>query len=527
MQQQMLQDKIVYMETTEMAVVVSADSGSKKPGEDKKPRGDKERFAEFSASNGEVVEIESHHDLFKREDLAGRFKTENDPLRIAFVCDMWSTGFDVPCLSTIYLNNHLEKHTLMQTIARANRVFGEKTIGLIVDYISSVYELEKALEMYAPKDGDSATGPDRLVGNKSELVQILREKVLEIEQFCAQQGIDVPALLVLLHAETKRSSQENLIEEAIDSLLRTDEIKLDYLLLASEVSRLYKAILPDAAEAEFTLPVYLHTLIQQGMYKAMRRPLPDGVVDDIARLVRDAIVLLTQEERISLETHEAPGNFRISQMDLRALNGNLRTGPRHTRAEQLRNDLQARIRRMIATNKSRITYLDRLDKAVQHYNEASANQAVYLPFAPGDENIRILPVGEEVQEERTRLLDEYDDALLEIARELAEEEKRHSREGLSEEELAIFDILIANVPLSNKEREQVKQQARDLLADLRPSFTLNWTTKSQPSNQVAVAVEDELEQLPATYTPEQRQQKSAEILLHVRELYKKGSHSIA
>ncbi len=526
-QQQMLQDEIVYMETTEMAVVVSADSGSKKPGEDKKLRGDKERFAEFSASNGEVVEIDSHHEHFKKENLAERFKNEHDTLRIAFVCDMWSTGFDVPCLSTIYLNNHLEKHTLMQTIARANRVFGEKTTGLIVDYISSVHELEKALEMYAPKDADRATGPDRLVGNKSELVQILREKMQELERFCAQQGIDVPALLVLLGAEIRRSSQENLLEEAIDSLLRTDEIKLDYLLLASEVSKLYKAILPDAAEAEFTLPVHLHTLLQQGMYKAVRRPLPNGVIDDIARLVRDAIVLLPQEARISLETHEAPGKFLISQMDLSALNGDLRSGPRHTRAEQLRNDLQARIRRMIATNKSRVTYLDRLDKAVQRYNEGTANQAVYLPFAPGDENIRVLPIAEEVQEERTHLLNEYDDALLEIVRELAEEEERHSREGLSEEELAILDILIANITLSNDEREQVKHQARNLLDDLRPSFTLDWITKSQPSNQVAVAIEDELEQLPATYTAEQRQQKSAEILLHVRELYKKGSHSIA
>lgn len=526
-QQQMLQDKIVYMETTDMAVIVSADAGSKKPGEDKKPRGDKERFAEFSANNGEIVEIESHHERFKRDDLAAHFKSEHDPLRIAFVCDMWSTGFDVPCLSTIYLNNHLEKHTLMQTIARANRVFGEKTIGLIVDYISSVHELEKALEMYAPKDDDSATGPDRLVGNKSELVQILREKVQEIEQFCAQQGVNVPALLLLLNAETKRSSQENLVEEAIDSLLRTDEIKLDYLLLASEVSRLYKAILPDAAEAEFTLPIHLHTLLQQGMHKAMRRPLPNGVVDDIARLVRDSIVLLPQEERISLETHEAPGNFLISQMDLSTLNGNLRTGPRHTRAEQLRNDLQARIRRMIVTNKSRVTYLDQLDKAVQRYNEGSANQAVYLPFAPGDENIRVLPVAEEVQEERIRLLDEYDDALIEIARRLAEEEERHSREGLSEGELAIFDLLTANVTLSDEERKQVKDQTRDLLANLQPLFTLDWTTKSQPSNQVAVTIEDELEQLPATYTAEQRQQKSFGILLHVRELYKEGSHSIA
>jgi type I restriction enzyme, R subunit len=514
-QRQIIQDKLVYMDLTNMAVVVSFEDG------------DNEHFAEFSAKNNEVVEIESHHRRFKHENLAERFKEPTDALRIAFVCDMWSTGFDVPCLSTVYLNNHLEKHTLMQTIARANRVFDEKVIGLIVDYIGCVHELEKALEIYAPKDTDSPAGPDRLVGNKSELVEFLREKIQGIELFCVQQGIDIPALLLQLRAANSRAYQETLLEEAIDSLLRTDEIKLDYLLLASEVIRLYKAILPDAAEAEFTLPVHLHTLIRQGMHKAMRRPLPDGIVNDIARLVRDAIVLLPQEERISLETHEAPGNFLISQIDLSKLSDDLHSGPRHTRAEQLRQELQAQIQQMISTNKSRVTYLESLEKAVERYNEGSANQAVYLPFAAGDENILSLPRYQEEQAARERLLDEYDDALLGVAQRLTSEEQRHQREGLSEKELAIFDILIANVTLSNAEYEQVKQHARDLLAEMRRYFVIDWTTKSQPLNQVAVAIEDELEQLTAIYTEEMRQHKKADILLHVRELYKNDSSSTA
>ncbi len=88
-----------------------------------------------------------------REDLAEKFKDADDPLRLVFVCAMWMTGFDAPSVSTIYLDRPMQNHTLMQTIARANRVFPEKDNGLIVDYIGVFRNLEKALAIYGAASG--------------------------------------------------------------------------------------------------------------------------------------------------------------------------------------------------------------------------------------------------------------------------------------------------------------------------------------------------------------------------------------
>src|SRR5258707_13069078 len=94
----------------------------------------------------------------QEEDLEIKFKSPNDPLRIVFVCAMWITGFDVPSCSTMYLDKPMKNHTLMQTIARANRVFRDKNNGLIVDYVGVFRNLQKALAIYGAAQS-GAIGP--------------------------------------------------------------------------------------------------------------------------------------------------------------------------------------------------------------------------------------------------------------------------------------------------------------------------------------------------------------------------------
>ena len=108
------------------------------------------------------------------DEAAGRAssRTPNDPLRLVFVCAMWLTGFDAPSCSTIYLDKPMRNHTLMQTIARANRVFPGKHSGLIVDYANVFASLEKALAIYAK--GQGGTTPVR---DKQQLVEELRKAV--------------------------------------------------------------------------------------------------------------------------------------------------------------------------------------------------------------------------------------------------------------------------------------------------------------------------------------------------------------
>ena len=108
---------------------------------------------EIAEMKAKGLDILPHRKRIVEEDLDTKFKDPNDPFRIVFVCAMWMTGFDVPSCSTIYLDKPMRNHTLMQTIARANRVLGEKVNGLIVDYIGVFRDLQRALAIYGTASG--------------------------------------------------------------------------------------------------------------------------------------------------------------------------------------------------------------------------------------------------------------------------------------------------------------------------------------------------------------------------------------
>src|SRR5437764_1504616 len=126
------------------------------------------------------------------EELDDRFKDPGDPLRLVFVCAMWMTGFDAPSCSTVYLDRPMRNHTLMQTIARANRVFPDKENGLIVDYIGVFRDLEKALAIYGAATGDDRG--DSHIQDKAALVEALSEAIEECAELCERYDVDLDAL---------------------------------------------------------------------------------------------------------------------------------------------------------------------------------------------------------------------------------------------------------------------------------------------------------------------------------------------
>ena len=135
------------MNDVEMAVIVSEDADEEK------------KFAE------QGLNIKPHRDKMNAVvdgvDIEDRFKDKNDPLQLVFVCAMWLTGFDVPNLSTLYLDKPMKGHTLMQAIARANRVYPGKTSGIIVDYVTVFKYMQQALTDYASgDDGDEFPAKD-------------------------------------------------------------------------------------------------------------------------------------------------------------------------------------------------------------------------------------------------------------------------------------------------------------------------------------------------------------------------------
>ncbi|HRR96911.1 MAG TPA: DEAD/DEAH box helicase family protein, partial [Candidatus Ratteibacteria bacterium] len=222
-----IDNKIKYMKETDMAVVVSQ---SQNEVEDLKAKG---------------VDIIPHRKRMNNEDLDEKFKDPEDPLRIVFVCAMWMTGFDAPCCSTIYLDKPMKNHTLMQTIARVNRTFGEnKVIGLIVDYIGVLYNLNQALAIYATPAGKNRI--DTPVIEKSQLIEQLRKDIQEITELLDEWGISLSKII-----EAEGLECIGLIDDAIECILEDEERQIILKEKNATIQKIYKAILPDKSAGEF------------------------------------------------------------------------------------------------------------------------------------------------------------------------------------------------------------------------------------------------------------------------------------
>ena len=223
------------MRTVDMAVVVSQ---SQNEIDDLKQKG---------------LDILPHRERMQKEDLESKFKDADDPLRLVFVCAMWITGFDVPTCSTIYLDKPMKNHTLMQTIARANRRAPGKSAGVIVDYVGVFQNLQKALAIYAAKGSDSAP-----IRDKDELVAELEKALAEARAFCTAVGVDVDAIFA-----AEKLARLTLISQAVEALVAPDERRRGFFRVAGAAARAYKALLPDERAAPYLKPVAtLHVLAE-------------------------------------------------------------------------------------------------------------------------------------------------------------------------------------------------------------------------------------------------------------------------
>src|SRR5512136_2949689 len=194
------------------------------------------------------LDIEPHRKrmINSQPPLDEKFKDSADPLRLVFVCAMWLTGFDAPSCSTLYLDKPMRNHTLMQTIARANRVFGDKVNGLIVDYIGIFRNLQQALAIYGTASGGGVAAGDLPVEPKAVLINQLRQALSEARSFCAALAIDLDAIQAAEGFERIRWR-----DDAVDAILVNDSTRQKFLTHAYLINRLYRAVLPDPIAHEF------------------------------------------------------------------------------------------------------------------------------------------------------------------------------------------------------------------------------------------------------------------------------------
>ncbi|MFM9073268.1 MAG: type I restriction enzyme endonuclease domain-containing protein, partial [Cyanobium sp.] len=416
-----------------------------------------------------------------------RFKNPDDPLRLVFVCAMWLTGFDAPSCSTLYLDKPMRSHTLMQTIARANRVYPGKHSGLIVDYANVFASLEKALALYAGRTGGA--GP---IQDKSALVSQLRTELGKAIAFCAGHGVDIPAI----NAITSAGKMEPLlaITDAVEALIAPEEVLQTFQQHQRLVQILHSAVKPDPAAQEFASSVgALATIaasIRQKQYP--NPPELSEVMGQIAQVLDRSITGITIPQ-------QGPPSIDLSQIDFQTLAKKFQQKKhKKTELEELKALIAAHLARMVQLNPTRANYREKFEALIAAYNSGS------------------------------RSVEDTYRELLRLSQDLSQEQKRHIREHLSEEELAVFDILLQPAPeLSESERTKVKQSAKELVQRLKNLLVLNWQQKESARAQLKLLIEDALDLgLPRAYTPELYQQKCAAIFTHVELAYPDAGQSV-
>ena len=363
----------------------------------------------------------------ERVDVETGFKNPGHPFRVAIVCAMWMTGFDVECLSTLYIDKPMKAHTLMQAIARANRVYPGKDFGLIVDYNGMLRSLREALAQYAL--GDEGDDGGEIVEPVEERVQALIEAIEATEAHLRRLGFD-PATLV---GSTGFARIQGL-KDAVEAVYSSDEAKRRFELLARQVFTRFKALLTEPSAYAYA---ERHDNIET-IYKKLteRRDTADvtALLKELHRIVNEAI--RTQEPG----DDQAEGlRFDLSQIDMEKLRDEFAKKVRHkaTTIQDIREIIEQKLAEMLARNPSRMDHQQKYEEIVADYNREKDRATV-------EETFRRL----------TELMDELD-----------AEQRRAVAEGLSEDELALFDLL-KKEDLGKAERERVKQASRDLLASI-------------------------------------------------------------
>ncbi|MEI7579497.1 MAG: type I restriction endonuclease subunit R [bacterium] len=418
LEQNRIMDKLDRHADVDMAVVVS------------QSQSEIEDMAEFE------IDMVPIRDRMKNENLEEEFKKAESNLRIVFVCAMWMTGFDVPNLSTLYLDKPLKNHTLMQTIARANRVFPDKKNGLIVDYIGVFKNIEKALAIYASTKTDDG---NVIIRDKAELLVELQELLKVTKRTFAEKNIDIQNIL-----DADGEQKLILLDKFSNFVLSDEEYKKKVFNISAALHSGYKSVLPDPNAEE-----YYHYVTAVKVLSSRIRDIGLKSID-VSQVKRDLEELLDR----SIQTGEYVIPQHKKLKDLSMLNANALKEffegleNKNIQTEAMKEELKDQIEDMVKRNKKRVQFMDRLNSLLEEYNSGAHD------------------------------IDKLFEDLVQLANDLTLEEKRSIRENLTDDELAIFDLLLKE-ELNESEVNEVKKTARTLLETLqKEKLVLDWREKA-------------------------------------------------
>jgi type I restriction enzyme R subunit len=381
----------------------------------------------------------------RRVEADDAFKDPEHPFRVAIVCAMWLTGFDVECLSTLYIDKPMKAHTLMQAIARPNRVFPGKDCGVIVDYNGMLKSLREALAQYALGDEGGGEGGE-IAAPIEELVKALVQAIEAAENHLKGLGFDPIRL-----KGAKGFVRIQALRDAVDALCRSDEAKRRFEIMAREIFSRFKALMMEPSAFVFA---ERHDNIE-AIYKKIeeKRDTADvtEVLKELHKIVNEAI-----RAQDPGKDHAEGLTVDLSRIDFAKLRDEFarKVKRKHAALQDIRDVVEKKLQEMLARNPMRMDYYKRYQEIIADYNREKDRVTVEETFAK----------------------------LVELANSLDAEQKRAAEEGLSDDELALFDLLFKE-NISKADREKLKQASKGLLASLRellrpmPEWTKNTSTQ--------------------------------------------------
>ena len=452
-----LKRQIGWMDETRAAVVVSEEQGEvdkfRKWGLDITPH---RRLIKEGMDLPESMRREPRFRTMQRMNIDDAFKAQQHPFRIAVVCAMWLTGFDVPSLSTLYLDKPLKAHTLMQAIARANRVNEDKNNGLIVDYCGILRHLRKALATFAgaqPGDGGGDGGEAGPARPDEELLADLAEAIALVRAFLDEGG--APLGDVIRKTGFERNAAIVACKEAANE---NDETRKRFEVMCREVFKKFRASINVQGVNACRADRDAINII----YKSLQRDREQADISDIIRKLHEVVDGAIEVRPNRQAEEQAP--YDISRIDFDRLKREFERSPRkRTTVQALKDAVEKKLRRLLAQNPLRTDFQQHYEEIVAEYNREKDRVTIERTF----------------------------EALLKLIQELDEEESRALREGLDEESLAIFDLL-KKPDLSGAETRRIKRVAVELLRTLKAEKLRvdQWREKESTRDAVLVTIRD-------------------------------------
>ena len=443
------------------------------------------------------LDIKKHRQRMKQiddngHDIEDNFKDPSHSLSLVFLCAMWLTGFDVKSASTLYLDKPMKGHTLMQAIARVNRVFPGKNAGLIVDYLNLFKYMKSALGEYANPKAEG----EMPVKDIKEMLDLLDNTIEETNVFCLGLGIFFNNIL----EKNEAFQKVDLFKEYLNILLDKDESKEEFKIYSNLCKNIYEASKPEVFELKWDnkyLPVIFY------LDSMLKTALRDDKIEDAKIELGRTLDLSVKAESLSEDNALSDYDLKImktlnlSEINTDDIRKTIQQSPyKSIEIQELRSFVEKKLEMLIQENKTRISFAERYKAIIDNYNSGNSTNENY-----------------------------YED-LVKFVDELKEEDERHIKEGLSEKELELYDLLKKH-NLTKKEVQQVKLSAKALLESINRADSetrvIDWFKDIQPRERVKSKVREILDaNLPQSYSKEIFNAKSDIIFTYIVEEAIKG-----